>query len=159
SAGLRMARRVRHRGDARPRDPRPATAASREPALAAAARKARGSGAERGAGVAAGGRTQHAPLRLRLRGRAASFVDLGASLFRLYPRRAILGLSLIAAQAFCYNAIFFTYALVLGRFYSVAPEDVGHYLLPFAASNFLGPLLLGRWFDTWGRRRMIAGTY
>jgi len=114
---------------------------------------------EREAGVAAGGRTQHAPLRLRLRGRAASFVDLGASLFRLYPRRAILGLSLMAAQAFCYNAIFFTYALVLGRFYSVAPEDVGHYLLPFAASNFLGPLLLGRWFDTWGRRRMIAGTY
>ena len=112
---------------------------------------------ERAAGVAT--RARHAPLRLRVRGRAASFVDLGASLFRLYPRRAILGLSLMVAQAFCYNAIFFTYALVLGRFYSVAPEDVGHYLLPFAVGNFLGPLVLGHWFDTWGRRRMIAGTY
>ena len=114
---------------------------------------------EREAGVAPGPRGTHAMLRLRVRARAASFVDLGASLFRLYPRRAILGLSLMTAQAFCYNAIFFTYALVLGRFYAVAPEDVGRYLLPFAASNFLGPLLLGRWFDTWGRRRMIAGTY
>jgi MFS family permease len=101
----------------------------------------------------------HARLRLRPRARAASFVDLGASLFRLYPRRAVLGLSLMAAQAFCYNAIFFTYALVLGRFYGVPAEDVGLYLLPFAASNFLGPLVLGRYFDTLGRRPMIAATY
>jgi MFS family permease len=108
-----------------------------------------------------GGETSegHARLRLRPRARAASFMDLGASLFRLYPRRAALGLSLMAAQAFCYNAIFFTYALVLGRFYGVPPEDVGLYLLPFAASNFLGPLVLGRYFDTLGRRPMIAATY
>ncbi|HSN19566.1 MAG TPA: MFS transporter [Usitatibacter sp.] len=98
-------------------------------------------------------------IRLRPRGRAASFVDLGASLFRLYPRRAVLGLALMTAQAFCYNAIFFTYALVLGRFYGIASDEVGLYLLPFAASNFLGPLVLGRWFDTWGRRAMIATTY
>ena len=98
-------------------------------------------------------------IRLQVRARAVSFVDLGVSLFRHYPRRAALGLVLMTAQAFCYNAIFFTYALILGRFYDVPPEDVGLYLLPFAVSNFLGPLVLGRWFDTWGRRPMIAVTY
>ena len=98
-------------------------------------------------------------LRLRIRARTASFVDLGMSLFRHYPRRAVLGLVLMTAQAFCYNAIFFTYALVLGRFYAVQPEDVGLYLLPFAVSNFLGPLVLGRYFDSWGRRQMIGTTY
>ena len=51
------------------------------------------------------------------------------------------------AQAFFYNAIFFTYALVLTRFYGVAEDDVGLYLLPFALGNFLGPLLLGPLFD------------
>jgi Major Facilitator Superfamily. len=85
--------------------------------------------------------------------------DVGRTLFRDYPRRTILGLVLMATQAFFYNAIFFTYALVLGRFYGVADADVGLYLLPFAAGNFLGPLLLGRWFDTIGRRPMIALTY
>jgi len=98
-------------------------------------------------------------LRLRLRGRTASFIDLGRTLFTHYPRRALLGLVLMTAQAFCYNAIFFTYALVLGRFYAVPAQDVGLYLLPFAIGNFMGPLLLGRAFDTWGRRPMIAATY
>jgi MFS family permease len=98
-------------------------------------------------------------VRLRIRARAASFVDLGRTLLRLYPRRTVLGLALMTAQAFCYNAIFFTYALVLGRFYAIPPQDVGLYLLPFAVSNFLGPLVLGRYFDTWGRRAMIAATY
>jgi MFS family permease len=98
-------------------------------------------------------------LRLRIRPRATNFADLAASLVRLYPRRTVLGLVLMTAQAFCYNAIFFTYALVLGRFYGVAPGDVGLYLLPFAVSNFLGPLVLGPLFDTWGRRQMIATTY
>ena len=58
----------------------------------------------------------------------------------------------MAAQAFFYNAIFFTYALVLTKFYGVASGDVGWYILPFAAGNFLGPVLLGRLFDTLGRR-------
>jgi MFS family permease len=98
-------------------------------------------------------------LRLRLRTRSTSFVDLGMSLFRHYPRRTVLGLVLMTAQAFCYNAIFFTYALILGRFYDVPPEDIGLYLLPFAVSNFLGPLVLGRYFDTWGRRQMISLMY
>jgi len=65
----------------------------------------------------------------------------------------------MVAQAFAYNAIFFTYALVLSRFYQVSPENAGLCLLPFALSNFLGPLLLGRFFDTIGRRQMIAGTF
>ena len=98
-------------------------------------------------------------LRLRIRRRAVDFVDLAVTLLRTYPRRAVLGLTLMAAQAFCYNAILFTYPLVLGRFYAVAPHDVGLYLIPFAISNFLGPLLLGRLFDTWGRRQMIVTTY
>ena len=63
------------------------------------------------------------------------------------------------AQAFFYNAIFFTYALTLTRFYAVPAERVGAYLLPFALGNFLGPLLLGRLFDSIGRRPMIAFTY
>ena len=99
------------------------------------------------------------PIRLRMRGRPANFVGLGVSLFRRYPRRAILGLVLMIAQAFCYNAIFFTYALVLDRFYGVPSNLVGVYLLPFAVSNFLGAALLGPLFDTWGRRPMIASTY
>ena len=65
----------------------------------------------------------------------------------------------MAAQAFFYNAIFFTYALVLARFYGVPDDHVGYYIFPFALGNFLGPLLLGRLFDSIGRRRMIAATY
>ena len=60
----------------------------------------------------------------------------------------MLGVVLMAAQAFCYNAVFFTYALILTRFYGVAPGSVGLFILPFAAGNFLGPLVLGRLFDT-----------
>jgi MFS family permease len=65
----------------------------------------------------------------------------------------------MTAQAFFYNAIFFTYALILTDFYGIAADHVGWYLLPFAAGNFLGPLLLGRLFDTLGRRIMITATY
>lgn len=100
-----------------------------------------------------------ARIRLCVRERGSRLLDVVRSLFRLYPRRAVLGLVLMAAQAFLYNAIFFTYALVLGRFFGIAADRVGLYLLPFAAGNFLGPLLLGRLFDTFGRRPMIAGTY
>jgi len=97
-------------------------------------------------------------LRLRQR-RSTSLVDLAASLFKHYPRRATLGLVLMTAQAFFYNAIFFTYALVLSRFFGVPPESVGLYLLPFAVSNFVGPLALGWLFDQWGRKPMITATY
>jgi len=97
--------------------------------------------------------------KLRLRPRSLSMADVAGTLFRVYPKRTLLGLVLMATQAFFYNAIFFTYALVLGRFYGVSDADVGLYLLPFAAGNFLGPLLLGRLFDTVGRRPMIVITY
>ena len=73
--------------------------------------------------------------------------------------RSLLGLTLMVAQAFFYNAIFFTYALVLGTFYGVTPGQTGLYLFPFAIGNFLGPLVIGRLFDTIGRKPMIAITY
>ncbi len=76
-----------------------------------------------------------------------------------YRSRAVLGLTLMASQAFFYNAIFFTYALMLTRFYGIGEDRVGYYIFPFAVGNFLGPLLLGRLFDGVGRRAMIAGTY
>jgi MFS family permease len=73
--------------------------------------------------------------------------------------QTLVGLALMAAQAFFYNAIFFTYALVLTKFYAVSTGDVGWYILPFAVGNFLGPVVLGRLFDTHGRRLMISLTY
>jgi len=81
------------------------------------------------------------------------------SLFILHRRRALVGLTLLTAQAFFYNAIFFTYALVLTDFYGVPSAQVGWYVLPFALGNFCGPLLLGRLFDLVGRRIMISLTY
>jgi MFS family permease len=81
------------------------------------------------------------------------------ALFRLHQRRTLVGLALMASQAFFYNAIFFTYALILTDFYGVPSGNVGWYILPFAVGNFLGPVLLGRLFDTLGRRVMIAATY
>jgi MFS family permease len=97
-------------------------------------------------------------LRLRIRG-PARLDEFAAALFRTYPTRAILGLCLMGAQAFLYNAIFFTYALVLGRFYGVPAGRMGLYLLPFALSNALGPILLGHLFDSLGRKAMISATY
>lgn len=76
-----------------------------------------------------------------------------------YRSRSALCVMLMMSQAFLYNAIFFTYALVLTRFYQVPAGDTGLYLLPFAIGNFLGPVALGHWFDTVGRRPMIALTY
>jgi MFS family permease len=81
------------------------------------------------------------------------------TLFRRHRDRTLVGLVLMAAQAFFYNAIFFTYALVLTKFYAVPSDRVGWYILPFALGNVLGPLVLGRFFDTVGRRPMLALTY
>ena len=80
-------------------------------------------------------------------------------LLRTYRRRTLVGLTLMASQAFFYNAIFFTYALILTDFYAVRADHVGWYILPFAAGNFLGPLILGKLFDTIGRKPMITFTY
>src|SRR5215212_5050989 len=85
--------------------------------------------------------------------------EIARVVFKMYPKRTFVGLSLFTGQAFLYNAIFFTYALVLTEVYGVNPSTVGLYLLPFAVGNFAGPLLLGRFFDTIGRKPMIAGTY
>ncbi|HYX63446.1 MAG TPA: MFS transporter [Burkholderiales bacterium] len=89
----------------------------------------------------------------------ASWRDIVHVLLARYRRRTVLGLTLMASQAFFYNAIFFTYALVLARFYGVPEARVGYYIFPFALGNFLGPLVLGRLFDAAGRRVMIATTY
>jgi len=88
-----------------------------------------------------------------------TMASVARTLLKHYPDRTTLGLVLMASQAFVYNAIFFTYALVLTRFYDVAADRVGLYILPFAIGNFLGPLLLGPLFDTVGRKPMIAITY
>jgi MFS family permease len=88
-----------------------------------------------------------------------TLVSVARTLLRLYPGRTTLGLVLMASQAFIYNAIFFTYALVLTRFYDVPADRVGLYILPFAIGNFIGPLLLGPLFDTLGRKTMISATY
>jgi MFS family permease len=85
--------------------------------------------------------------------------EIARVVFKMYPKRTFVGLSLFTGQAFLYNAIFFTYALVLTEIYGVSASSVGLYLLPFAVGNFAGPLLLGRFFDTIGRKPMIAGTY
>jgi MFS family permease len=90
----------------------------------------------------------HTPLR-----------EVAHTLFSVYRQRSMVGLALMIAQAFFYNAIFFTFALVLTDFYGIGANQVGWYLLPFAAGNFLGPLVLGRLFDTLGRRVMITLTY
>jgi MFS family permease len=87
------------------------------------------------------------------------FIALARTLFARYPKRAILGASLMITQSFLYNAIFFTYALVLTKIYGVNSTDTAYYFIFFALGNLIGPLVLGHLFDTVGRRRMIAGTY
>ena len=85
--------------------------------------------------------------------------EIAHVVLRRYPGRSALVLALMVSQAFFYNAIFFTDALVLTRFYGVEPTRVGLFIVPFAIGNVLGPLVLGPLFDHWGRRRMIAATY
>jgi MFS family permease len=100
----------------------------------------------------------HGRLRMRVHQRT-SLADVARLLAGPYRRRTLLGLGLMIAQAFFYNAVFFTYSLVLATFYGVRAEHIGYYIVPFAVGNFLGPLTLGRLFDSVGRRRMIATTY
>ena len=102
--------------------------------------------------------TGHKSLSMRAL-RTVSWREVIHVLLVRHRRRAVLGLTLMASQAFFYNAIFFTYALMLTRFYGISEERVGYYIFPFAVGNFLGPLILGRLFDAVGRRAMIAITY
>jgi len=103
-------------------------------------------------------RPQGKPLTIHPR-KSFGFGIVAKTMFSKYLSRSVLSLSLIMSQAFLYNAVFFTYALILTRFYNVSGSRTGIYLLPFAIGNFLGPLLLGRFFDTIGRRPMISATY
>jgi MFS family permease len=89
----------------------------------------------------------------------ATMATVARELFRSYPRRTVLGLGLMITQSFIYNAISFTFPLMLTKYYGVAGGQVGLYVLPFALGNFFGPLLLGRFFDTVGRKPMISLTY
>jgi len=103
---------------------------------------------------------QHAWPKIKLKMRDHTPLrEVARTLFFTYRQRSLVGLALMIAQAFFYNAIFFTFALVLTDFYGIAASQIGWYILPFAAGNFLGPLLLGRLFDTLGRRVMITLTY
>jgi MFS family permease len=87
------------------------------------------------------------------------FSVIARAMFMMYPKRTVLGLTLMGSQAFLYNAIFFTYALVLTKFYGIDASQVPYYIFPFAIGNVLGPWILGRLFDTVGRVAMISGCY
>ena len=101
---------------------------------------------------------QFIPERLRTRTHTP-LREVANAIFKMYRQRALVGLALMVSQAYFYNAIFFTYPLVLTTFYGIPVDQLGWYILPFAAANFLGPLLIGRFFDTWGRRQMLTLTY
>src|SRR5438105_14457069 len=88
-----------------------------------------------------------------------SYGRIARTMLKEYPTRSLLGFSLMVGQAFLYNAIFFTYGLVLTTFYHIPASTIGLYLIPFAIGNIVGPLTLGRLFDTIGRRQMISFTY
>ena len=88
-----------------------------------------------------------------------SYREIVRVLVQSHRRRSILGFTMMVSQAFAYNAIFFTYALILSRFYGIPSDRVGLYLIPFALGNQLGPYVLGHSFDTVGRRPMITFTY
>lgn len=95
----------------------------------------------------------------RTKAEATPWREVAHVMLHRYRRRTVVALALMISQAFFYNAIFFTYALVLTRFYAVPDGRVALYLFPFALGNVLGPLILGPLFDQVGRRRMIGLTY
>ncbi|GMA29641.1 MFS transporter [Arenivirga flava] len=91
--------------------------------------------------------------------KSTSFRTLARTVLREHPTRLLLGMTMMVTQSFLYNAIFFTYSLVLQNFYDLPVASVPLMFFPFAIGNLLGPLLLGPLFDTWGRRQMIFTTY
>jgi MFS family permease len=97
-------------------------------------------------------------IRMRVR-HYTPWREIRDAMLRKYRERSVLGFALMVAQAFFYNAVLFTYGLILLRFYGVASTSLGFYLLPLALGNFLGPLVIGRLFDSVGRRVMITLTY
>ncbi len=91
--------------------------------------------------------------------RSIPLLEVARAIVVTYPKRTVLGLALFIGQAFLYNAILFGYATLLSTFFGVSTADAPYYLVAFAAGNLLGPIVLGRLFDTVGRVPMIAGTY
>ncbi|MFE2728285.1 MFS transporter [Kitasatospora sp. NPDC059327] len=98
------------------------------------------------------------PIRIRERP-PMGFITIARTVVRGYPRRTVLGLALFIGQAFLYNSVTFGYAVILTKFFAVPEGDTGYYFAVIAVGNFLGPLLLGHFFDSVGRKPMIAGTY
>src|SRR5437660_9278670 len=90
---------------------------------------------------------------------SVSYRRIARIMLKEYPTRSLLGFALMVGQAFLYNAIFFTYGLVLTTFYHIPASTVGLYIIPFAIGNILGPLTIDRLFDALGRRKMISFTY
>jgi MFS family permease len=91
--------------------------------------------------------------------KSIGFATIAKTMVTMYPKRSVLGVSLFIGQAFLYNAVFFTYALVLTKILKVSDSLAPWSLIPLAIGNFLGPLLLGKFFDTVGRRAMITMSY
>lgn len=91
--------------------------------------------------------------------KSTPFSEIWEAMARQHRTRSVLGFALMVSQAFFYNAVLFTYGLVLLRYYNVPAENLGLFLVPLALGNFLGPLLIGRLFDTLGRKLMISVTY
>ena len=113
---------------------------------------------ERVAGTSSLTKPNGPPTRIRTRSHTPGR-EIWHAIVHEHRRRSVLGFVLMLTQAFFYNAIFFTYPLVLMRFYGVPAERAGLYLLPFALGNVLGPIVLGHLFDTIGRKPMITGSY
>jgi MFS family permease len=91
--------------------------------------------------------------------KAISLPEIARTIVATYPKRTVLGLALFIGQAFLYNSILFGYATLLSKFFGVSTANAPYYLVAFAAGNLLGPIVLGKFFDTVGRKPMIAGTY
>ncbi|WP_328976693.1 MFS transporter [Streptomyces canus] len=91
--------------------------------------------------------------------RSVTFLEIARTVFSDYRRRSVLGFSLFIGQAFLYNAITFGFGAILTTFFDVPTGDTGYYFAVIAIGNFCGPLLLGKLFDTVGRRVMISSTY
>lgn len=91
--------------------------------------------------------------------RSTGFGEIASVMFRRYPRRSALGLSLFIGQAFLYNAVTFNFAVILGRSFDVPADRAGYYYTVMCLGSFFGPLLLGRYFDTVGRKPMITASY
>ncbi|GAA1897622.1 MFS transporter [Actinomadura bangladeshensis] len=91
--------------------------------------------------------------------KAIPFREIAQVAVKIYPKRATLGFALFVGQAFLYNAVTFDLGTILSKYFAVASGNVPYFLVLFAIGNFLGPLLLGRMFDTVGRKPMISGTY